>query len=207
MYIPKHHHETDEAVLEAFIREHAFGVVVAYDGHAPTASHIPLELAHNPEGQRWLIGHVARANPLWRALKPEAEVLVIFSGPHTYISPRWYNHVNVPTWNYQAVHVYGKPHLLAEPEEARAALKRLVDRYEAGGLYRLDDLPPDLVRRQLNGIVAFRIAVERIEASFKLSQNRDDADQANIIAELLKRDDPDSHAIAELMARRCHKAV
>ena len=93
----------------------------------------------------------------------------------------WYNHVNVPTWNYQSVHVYGKPRIITEYDEAYDVLKRLVNRYETGSHYNMETLPQDFVEKEIKGIVAFQIEVTRVEANYKLSQNRKDEDHANII--------------------------
>jgi transcriptional regulator len=128
-------------------------------------------------------------------------VLVIFQGPHTYISPTWYNHVNVPTWNYQAVHVYGSPRIVTG-DEYYAMLSRLIARHEGGTSYRMEDLLQDFAEKQMNGTVGFQIAVTRIEANYKLSQNRDDEDYHNIISHLHEREDEMSHAVAEAMKKQ-----
>src|SRR5678815_5111017 len=141
----------------------------------------------------------SRANPLWKTFVNNPEVLVIFQGPHTYISPTWYNHVNVPTWNYQAVHVYGRPQLVTEYEEAYQLLKRLIDRHERSGHYKMESLPQEFVEKEIKGIMAFRIAVTRIEANYKLSQNRNDEDYRNIVSHLEEREDELSHGVAEAM--------
>jgi transcriptional regulator len=202
MYLPKIYQETDPDVIDDFIRRNEFGILVSTDADAPVATHLPLELAVDPDGERRLLGHMARANPQWRTFSAERPVLVIFAGPHTYISPRWYGHVNVPTWNYLTVHVYGRPHLIDDPIELRALLTRLVDRHEAEpGTYRLDALPEDFVRKQMQAVAGFAIAIERIEAKSKLSQNRERADFENVITELGRRPDADSHAVAAEMER------
>ena len=124
----------------------------------------------------------------------------MFQGPHTYISPTWYNHINVPTWNYQSVHVYGKPCLITDYEQAYSLLKRLIDRHEGNSPYKLETLPQDFVLKEMKGIMAFQIEVTRIEANYKLSQNRDDENYRSIIAHLLgDRTDDLSHAVAEAM--------
>src|SRR6266511_2313916 len=100
-----------------------------YDGEKPIASHLPLEISEDKHDGLILYGHMSRANPQWKTFS-DSEALVIFQGAHTYISPRWYNHVNVPTWNYMNVHVYGKPRLV-EGDELYALMSRLVQRHEA----------------------------------------------------------------------------
>src|SRR5262249_15014602 len=145
-----------------------------------------------------------KANPLWKTFgqNPEAEVLVIFHGPHTYISPTWYNHVNVPTWNYQAVHVYGKPRVITDYGETCEILSRLIVRNEGNPAYQLETLPQDFVAKEVKGIVAFQIEVTRIEANYKLSQNRSDEDYHSVIEHLAEREDEMSHQVAEAMKRQ-----
>src|SRR5581483_1958683 len=136
----------------------------------------------------WLInGHMARANKLWRAFDSTKEVLLIFGGPNTYISPTWYSHLNVPTWNYIAVHLYGTP--------------RLIKRYETKSDYRLESLPRDFVEKEMRGTMGFQVKVTRVEANFKLSQNRNDEDYANVVRQLEARRDEQSVAVANEMRK------
>ena len=108
-----------------FLRQNEFATLVAYDGQRPAASHLLMEIVE--QGGNVLVnGHMSKANPLWKTFGQNPEVLVIFHGPHTYISPTWYNHVNVPTWNYQAVHLYGRPRAVTDLAELHAMLSRLV---------------------------------------------------------------------------------
>jgi transcriptional regulator len=199
MYIHRlYREESQEKILE-FLRQNDFATLVMYDGEKPVASHLLMEVV--AQGASWFIdGHMSKANPLWGLFDENPEVLVIFQGPHTYISPTWYDHVNVPTWNYQSVHLYGRPRLITDSEESYESLKRLIDRHEAHSSYRLETLPPDFVRKEMKGIAAFRIEVTRVEASYKLSQNRDDANYRSIVSHLeLERTDDLSHAVAEAM--------
>jgi transcriptional regulator len=145
---------------------------------------------------------MSKANPLWKTFEKNPEVLVIFQGPHTYISPTWYNHVNVPTWNYQAVHVYGSPRIVTDHAETYELLKKLIERHEAERQYKLETLPQDFVEKEMKGIVAFQIEVTRIEANYKLSQNRDDEDYHNIVSRLEERGDEMSHGVAEAMKEK-----
>jgi len=201
MYISKLNREEDRAKILEFLQQNEFATVVTYDGEKPTASHLLTEVVQ--EGENLFVnGHMAKANPLWKTFEKNPEVLVIFHGPHTYISPTWYNHVNVPTWNYQAVHVYGKPRIVTDPEEFHAILSRLVARHETGSSYRLESLPPDFVANNMKGIVGFQIEVTRIEANYKLSQNQDDVDYQNIVQQLHSREDEMSHQLAEAMERQ-----
>lgn len=199
MYISKLYRVEDRVRIVEFLRQNEFATLVTYDGEKPTASHLLMEVVEDG-GDLFVNGHMSRVNPLWKTFESNPEVLVIFQGPHTYISPTWYNHVNVPTWNYQAVHVYGKPRLVTDHQEYKAMLSRLVSRHEGGASgYRLETLDPDFVVKHMQGTVGFQIAVTRIEANYKLSQNRDDEDYNNIIAHLHERTDEMSHGVAEAM--------
>ena len=198
MYIPKLYREEDRGKILEFLRQNDFATLVTYDGEKPVASHLLMGIME--EGEALFVdGHMSRANPHWKTFDTNSEVLVIFQGAHTYISPTWYNHVNVPTWNYQSVHVYGKPRIITQYDEAFTLLKRLVDRYESNSHYQLETLPEDFVEKEIRGIVAFQIEVTWIEANYKLSQNRKDEDYANIIVQLEKRTDDLSHGVAEAM--------
>jgi len=201
MYTSKLYREEDRTKIVEFLKQNEFATLVAYDGEKPTASHLLMEVFE--EGERLLInGHMSRANPLWKTFAINEEVLTIFHGPHTYISPTWYNHVNVPTWNYQAVHVYGKARIVEDYDETFQILKGLTRRHEGTSHYSLESLPQDFVEKQIKGIVAFQIEVTRFDANYKLSQNRDDEDYQNIIAKLEEREDEMSHGVAEAMKKQ-----
>lgn len=200
MYISKFYRQEDRAEILEFLKQNEFAILVTYDGEKPIASHLLMEVLE--EGENLFVsGHMSKANPLWKTFEKTPEVLVIFQGPHSYISPTWYNHVNVPTWNYQAVHLYGTSRIVTDLDELQAMLSRLVAKQEAGGAYRLESLPPDFVMSQIKGIVGFQIEVTRIEAGYKLSQNRDEENYHNIVRHLQERDDEMSHQVAEAMER------
>ncbi len=203
MYIPRRYEETDPQVIEDFVRANGFGTLVTFDGVRPRATHALMDLQRIEDGFV-LTGHIARANKQWRDFERGAEALAIFSGPHTYISPRWYNHVNVPTWNYMAVHVYGVPRLIQDPAELAAVLNALVEKYEgAAGSYQMKDLPADYLESQMQAVAGFVMPVSELSAAWKLSQNREQEDYDNIIRELQERGDENSAAVAaEMQARR-----
>ena len=198
MYTSKLYREEDRRKIIEFLKQNEFAIVVAYDGEKPTASHLLVEVFEESE-RIFINGHMSRANLLWKTFERDADVLTIFHGAHTYISPTWYNHVNVPTWNYQAVHVYGKPRIIEDYDEAFQILKGLTRRHEETSHYSLESLPQDFVKKQIKGIVAFQIEVTRFDANYKLSQNRDDEDYRNIVAKLEEREDDMSHGVAEAM--------
>ncbi|MBI5944144.1 MAG: FMN-binding negative transcriptional regulator [Chloroflexi bacterium] len=199
MYIPKLYREEDREKILEFLRENNFPALVTYDGEKPIATHLPVEVLNGEDGALTILGHMSRANPQWKSFGGQ-EVLLIFQGAHTYISPRWYDHVNVPTWNYMMAHLYGKVRLV-EGGELYSLLSRLVKKHEKATSYRLEGLPEEFVQKEMKGTVGFAVDVTRVEAGFKLSQNRNDADHENIIRELEGRGDENSTAVAKAMGR------
>lgn len=163
----------------------------------PWATHIPLELDMNKEGKEVLVGHVSRGNKQWKDFDKNEEVMAIFNGPHTYISSSWYDHENVPTWNYIAVHVYGTIRII-EGDELLGSLKKLVDKYEAhsSNPVTVEGMSKRFLESELRGIIGFEIVITDIQAAYKLSQNRDTNNKQNIVAELEQRGDHDSIQIA-----------
>lgn len=205
MYIPKLFEVTDAAEIDAFITANPFGALVSVVADVPFATHIPMQWVLRGE-ERLVYGHVARANPHWQSLSPEQEVLIMFTGPHSYISPRWYTPgQNVPTWSYTAVHVYGCPRIIDNPDELHGMIKSLVDQYESDtGVaqpYRIEDMPADYIAKLASGTVGFEISVTRIEAKYKLSQNRKLQDAHQVLATLEAQTDDASHAVARMMHR------
>lgn len=199
MYIPKHFEITAMNEVRDFIRNNSFGVIVTTDKGTPTATHLPLEL-NEIDGTYYVTGHFAKANPQWRTLEDqEAKVLVIYQGPHAYISSTWYEDENVSTWNYQAVHVYGTPEILSE-EELKEDLKRLMWKYEGhkadGAVW---ENTSEETKKQIKGIVGFKVKVEEVQAAYKLSQNRNEKDYNNVINKLSEKDDPNAHKISNAM--------
>jgi len=199
MYIPKLYREEDREEILGFLRRNNFAAIVSFDGERPVATHIPVEVAESAEGGLTVYAHFSAANPQRNSLAG-GEILLIFQGPHTYISPRWYNHVNVPTWDYMIVHLYGQTRPV-EGEELRALLSRLVQHHEPASDYRLENLPPDFVDKEMKGVFGFAVDVTRVEAGYKLSQNRNDEDYRNIIAQLERRGDEASHQVAAAMRK------
>lgn len=196
MYVPKHFAETDRETLYGVIRNNPFGLLIGSLEGAPFATHLPFLL----DGNR-LLGHFARGNPHWKAIDGTAAMLAVFSGPHGYVSPRWYRDAQaVPTWNYVAVHVVGKPSIVDDARAVRAMLDRLVGEHERGA-WTLDDRDPTFLDRMMRGIVAFELPVERIEGKFKLSQNRPETDREQVGRELSASDDPSAAALGRLMTQ------
>jgi len=204
VYLPPHFTETRPDVLIGHIERHDFGLLVTHGADGIESSQIPFLVERRGEQIR-LQGHLARPNPQVADLAAAAEALAVFTGPHAYISPSWYQAAPaVPTWNYATVHVYGAPRLIDDPEWLRSLLLRLSARHEAreAAPWRMEDLPEPYVQSMLKGIVGVELAVTRLEGKFKLSQNRPAADRPRIVERLEARGDPDSAGVAGLMRLR-----
>lgn len=201
MYIPNLYKNENQEAITAFLKENSFGILINQTNGKLWATHIPLELSINSEGKTILEGHISKENPQWQGFAENDQILAIFSGPHSYISPSWYDHENVPTWNYIAVHVYGKIKII-EGDAVIESLKRLVDKYEQNSEnpVRIEDLS-EKTMMQSRGIVAFQIEIEEIQAQQKMSQNRDDKNYQNIISELEKTNKNQSIAVANEMKK------
>lgn len=199
MYVSKLNRNENVAELNEFIRQNGFAMVVSVVDGKPLATHIPLYLS---EDGKTLTGHIARANSQWKNWETSTEVLSIFQGPHAYISSSWYDHENVPTWNYIAVHVYGKIRII-ENEELLESLKNLVHKHEMNSAkpVSVEGISEKYVKEQMRGIVGLEISISKIEAAYKLSQNRDTKNHANIVSELEKRADENSVEIANQMRK------
>jgi transcriptional regulator len=202
MYIPRRYEEKDLEKVHAFIRENSFAILVSVLDGLPVATHIPLLLEKDEQGRDVLVGHIARGNEQKGTFGAGTKVLAIFPGPHAYVSPRWYTQMNVPTWNYMAVHVYGTLRVIGG-EELRAALSRLVDNYEQHlpRPVEIGEIGEKQVTAEMRGIVGFQILVEEIQAAYKLSQNRDERSYQEVVRQLEAGDEA-SRAVAEEMERR-----
>jgi transcriptional regulator len=205
MYLPRHFLEQDSERLLSLMRRFSFATLVTVDEGTPFASHLPILVEPGSQGSPGrLLGHMAKANPQWRALSGEKDVLVIFQGPHTYVSPSWYvTEPSVPTWNYAVVHAYGRPHVITEPAECLRIIRATVDTYEAGfeKPWSLDQVG-DYAQRLLPGIVPFEIRLSRLEGKFKLSQNRAPEDRRAVMEKLEQGADPEQRAVGALMRER-----
>jgi transcriptional regulator len=197
MYTPAFAKNENEEDLKDFIRKNGFGIVVCTVEGKLWATHIPLIFIGDK-----LQGHISRGNKQWRALPQNEEVMVIFQGPNTYVSSSWYDHENVPSWNYIAVHVYGKAHIQSE-EELIESLRQLTKKYEQDSVHpvSVDTMSEKFLHTELRGTIGFEIAIERMEASYKLSQNRDEKNHTQIISELEKRGDHNAVSVANEMRK------
>ncbi len=197
MYAPPYNVVENRAEVLDFMRANSFPVLVTGTGGVLHASHLPVTV-HDTGAQIKIDMHMSRSNPQWKEFLEE-EALVVFSGPHAYVSPRWYEATErVPTWNYAAVHAYGIPQVIASREAKHASQRRLVESLDPQWLPKFDALSPAYLERMLEGIVNFEIPVARLETRWKLSQNRGRREMELIATELEKSDDSLERALAAL---------
>ncbi|HEV2469605.1 MAG TPA: FMN-binding negative transcriptional regulator [Candidatus Sulfotelmatobacter sp.] len=202
MYIPDHFRVRDHETAVGFMRANPFAILISDNAEAPFATHVPVVIREE-EGQMRIRGHVAKANPHWQYLQERRQCLMIFHGPHAYISPTNYAaRENVPTWNYGAVHVYGEARVFSEPEELLNVLHDLIPTVEAAYAEQWDSLSEAYRSRMLGHIVGFEIAVTKIEAKFKLSQNRTKQEQQKVIESLSAAADSTVSGTARLMCEQ-----
>ena len=202
MYVPIGFQQTDKTTLHDFIEANSFGLLVSTHGGEPFATHLPFLLERDAGPHGSLVGHVARANPHWHGLDGRT-VLTVFTGPHAYISPTWYEAENVvPTWNYVAVHAYGAVHLVDDFDGLTRILKAMVARYERSmpkpwSIDAGSDSFPKLVR----AVVGCRIEISRLEGKWKLNQNHPPERREKVIRALEQSGDRDAAEIARLMTQ------
>ena len=197
MYSPAYNRIEDRAELLAFLRANNFALLVTGTGGTLHASHLPVIVEERGE-HLVLVMHMAKPNPQWREFFDD-EVLVVFQGPHAYVSPRWYEqHERVPTWNYAAVHAFGTVRMVAGREAKHAGQEKLVAAHDPQWLPVFRSLREQYVSDMLEGIVNFEIDVARLEVRWKLSQNRGRREQERIAAELEKSADSVERALAAL---------
>jgi transcriptional regulator len=208
MYLPKHFEESDPQVLHALIRAHPLGTWVTMHAGELLANHVPflLDPARGEHGT--LVGHVARANPVWQSFSATVPSLVVFQGVESYVTPSWYpsKHQHgkaVPTWNYAVVHARGIPRAIEDKAWLLDLVTRLTDTHEAAMAlpWKVTDAPPDFVDRQLEAIVGIEIPITRLTGKWKVSQNRPAADRLGVVAGLLGRGDAAAEAMAALVKR------
>jgi transcriptional regulator len=197
MYSPPYNRIEDRTELLAFMRANSFCLLVTGAGGELAASHLPCLVEERGE-RLVLVMHMARANQQWQSFFEE-DALVVFWGPHAYVSPRWYERAPaVPTWNYAAVHAYGKPQVIEERDAKHASQRRLVAELDPQWLPAFDALSRDYIDQMLGSIVNFELEVARLETRWKLSQNRGRREQELIAAALEASGDPGGGALAAL---------
>ena len=210
MYVPEAFQERDRAALSALMRAYSFALLTSAREGEPFASHLPLALDEKRGLQGTLVGHMARANSHWRAFDGKTPALAVFSGPHAYVSARWYpTSKQVPTWNYVAVHALGTPRVLDDPARAFALLRGLMSEHEAAlpeparavgkGPRELADIPFAHLDKLVRNIVVFEMPIERLIGKRKLSQNKRASERRQLAAGLRASGTPAALAIAALM--------
>lgn len=206
MYRPAYAGESRTEVMHGMIRRVGLGTLVVAGPEGLTASHVPFLLIPDRGPFGVLQAHLARPNPLWRAATTETEALAVFLGPQAYISPSWYATKQatgkaVPTWDYAAVHAHGRLRAIEDRAWLLDHLTRLTDSQESAfpEPWRVDDAPPEFIDGLLKGIVGVELVVERLEGSWKMSQNRPAEDRAGVVGGLRARGDEESRAVAELV--------
>ena len=204
MYIPEHFRVHDNAEAIAFMQANPFAILISSalassNDEGPFATHLPV-FVRAMEEHLVIRGHVAKANSHWRYLEQNPQCLTIFHGPHAYVSASNYvARENVATWNYGAVHVYGNARTFASPDDLQGVLHELIGTFEPAYAEQWASLSETYRDRMLSHIVGIEIAVTRIEAKFKLSQNRTKEEQANVIASLAKSEDTEVSGVSRLM--------
>jgi transcriptional regulator len=194
MYIPAHFRIQNPQDLHAILRDHPLGALVTAGPEGLDANHIPFEFDPSQGAHGLLTAHVARANPVWQQCQQGADVLVIFRGNESYISPNWYpskheTHRQVPTWNYEVVHVHGRLTVMDEEKFVRRVVARLTREHEAAEPrpWKMGDSPPEYIAQMLKAVVGIQVEIQRIEGKAKLSQNREARDRLNAADTLLAK--------------------
>jgi transcriptional regulator len=207
MYLPGKYRETDEAEIFQLIRRYPFATIITQDGAVPYVNHLPILLETTNTGNHLLIGHLARSNPQMKHLETEQSATVVFHGPHTYMTPRWYvDQENVPTWNYATVHVRGKTRITSS-ERLREILDKTVFEFEKDTakpwtFSENPELSVDFREGLSKAIAGFEITMDHIDAKFKLGQNREILDFEGALRGLGERKDDMSREVLELMLKR-----
>lgn len=208
MYLPEHFAETDPRVLHALIDAHPLGAWVTLGAGGLLVNHIPFLLDADRGQYGTLVGHVARANPVWRSFSTTVESVIVFQGAETYVTPSWYPSKRahgkvVPTWNYAVVHAHGIPRAVEDPAWLLQLVTRLTERHEAARAapWKVSDAPADYTARLLEAIVGIEIPIARLVGKWKVSQNRTAADRLGVADGLLERGDAAAAEMAALVKR------
>jgi transcriptional regulator len=202
-YIPHDFQVPDIETLQEFMRSHDFATIVSSSPDGLVTSHVPV-LVRSSDKTTLIAGHLARANHHWHLMDGATPALVIFHGPHSYISPTWYETApSVPTWNYGAVHAHGLPKVNESVPFIRGILKELAQRYEGHRKngWSPESVPAEYYDKMLHAIVGFEMPVKKLEGKFKLGQNRSAEDRRSVIAALEKEGTRDSTWLAEFMRK------
>ncbi len=200
MYLPRHYAVTDKQQLHDFIKGNSFGILFSGNGPEPVASHLPFILDESAGEQGTLLSHMAGANRQWRHADGQ-QVLTVFHGPHTYVSPTWYQDPEtVPTWNYVAVHVYGILKVVQDQERIQNILARITDYYEASLPQPWKaEFTSEYAQQMVKRIVAFEIEIDKMQGKWKLNQNHPEERRRRVVDVLKTMPDDNSQGIVTLM--------
>ena len=200
MYVPRHYAVTDRQQLHDFIKGNGFGIMFSGNGPEPVASHLPFILDESAGEQGTLLSHMAGANRQWRHADGQ-QVLTVFQGPHTYVSPTWYQDPEtVPTWNYVAVHVYGILKVVQDQERIQNILARITDYYEASLPQPWQaEFTSEYAQQMVKRIVAFEIEIDKMQGKWKLNQNHPEERRRRVVDVLKTMPDDNSRGIVTLM--------
>ena len=202
MYVPSQNRIEDRAALLAYMRAYSFAAMASAGPGGLMATHLPFVI-EDVDGRTVLLAHMAKANPQWRDFAAGTEAMVIFMQPHAYVSPRLYDaSQNVPTWNYVAVHAYGRPVLIEERAAKLELQKKLIRQHDPGYLEQMAALPQSYLDAKLAAIVSFSLEATRIDARFKLSQDKNPAERERIARELESGGEGVAADTARLMRER-----
>ena len=208
MYTPPLFKEDDVRVVHDAMRRSGLATLVTFGADGMEASHVPMLLDPEPAPFGTLHGHIARSNPQWQRTDAAVHALAIFLGPDAYISPSWYPTKQetgkvVPTWNYVAIHAYGPVHFFDDTDRLLAIVTKLTEKHEGPRAtpWAVTDAPEDYVQRQLKSIVGFEIPLARLDAKWKMSQNRPAQDRRGVVEGLAREEGAANAAVAEIVAR------
>ncbi|MGG0670332.1 FMN-binding negative transcriptional regulator [Lederbergia citrisecunda] len=199
IYIPEYYKEMDLTRLVAFMKEFDFATIISSVDQKPIATHLPFLIEQKGDKVE-ITSHMARANEQWKSFNETEEVLIIFQGPHSYISPKFYDsNKSVPTWNYASVHVYGTPYIETDDRSTFDLLKKTIVNYEPSFERAYNQIPMEHKRKLAKELVGFGIHVTKIEGAFKLNQDKSIQEQERIAKALLRSEDNAISEIGKLM--------
>jgi transcriptional regulator len=200
MYIPEYFKTEDLTLIHDIMRQYNFATLINQADAGPVISHLPLRFSPEASGHGFLFGHLAKPNPHWKLWAKDKRITVLFHGPHSYISPRWYEPApdNVPTWNYATVHVHGEVEIMAQEPEAFKEMTALVKQHDPSWPLELSERDR---KGMMAGIVVFQIKIQGIEAKFKLNQNHPVKNRENVTRELAKSESSVDRETGALMSR------
>ncbi|MDC0598668.1 FMN-binding negative transcriptional regulator [Gammaproteobacteria bacterium] len=203
MYIPKVNEEKNISILHALVTSHPLGTWVTHTHEGLIVNHIPFMINSTLGENGTLVGHVAKANPIWKQFSSTENSVIIFQGVETYITPSWYPSKNehgkaLPTWNYAVVHAYGLPRIIEDKEWLLNHLNELTDEHESEQAlpWKVADAPEDYIKHMLKGVVGIEIPIAKLEGKWKVNQNKQESDKLGVIEGLLSREDAQSKEMA-----------